>query len=82
MRLLTWIRETFQAEAVPLRGFFETPTVAGLAALTVQYEPRPGQTEKIAKFLQQLNAMSPEEVMTLRNKTMATEAAQNAVSKS
>ncbi|HZD95167.1 MAG TPA: amino acid adenylation domain-containing protein, partial [Candidatus Sulfotelmatobacter sp.] len=81
MRLLTWIRETFQAETVPLRGFFETPTVAGLVALTVKCEPRPGQTEKIAKFLQQLNAMSPEEVMTLRNKTMATEAAQNAVSK-
>jgi hypothetical protein len=55
--------------------------VAGLAALTVKCEPRPGQTEKIAKFLQQLNAMSPEEVMALRNKTMATEAAQNAVSK-
>jgi amino acid adenylation domain-containing protein/non-ribosomal peptide synthase protein (TIGR01720 family) len=82
MRLLTWIRESFQAEKVPLRGFFETPTVAGLAALTVKCEPRPGQTEKIAKFLQQLNAMSPEEVTTLRNKTMATEAAQNAASKS
>lgn len=81
MRLLTWTRETFQAETLPLRGFFEMPTVAGLAALTVKCESRPGQTEKIAKFLQQLNAMSPEEVMTLRNKTMATEAAQNAVSK-
>jgi hypothetical protein len=57
------------------------PTVAGLAALTVKCEPRPGQTEKIAKFLQQLNAMSPEEVMALRNKTMAAETAQNAVSK-
>jgi len=51
MRLMTWIRETFQVETVPLRGFFETPTVAGLAALTIKCEPRPGQTEKIANFL-------------------------------
>jgi hypothetical protein len=81
MRLMTWVRETFQVEAASLRGFFETPTVAGLAALTVTCEARPGQTEKIAKFLQQLDAMSPEEVMTLRTKHMADEAAQNAVSK-
>src|SRR5207248_3868749 len=53
------LHETLQAEAVPLRGFFETPTIAGLAALTVACEARPGQTEKIAKFLQQLDAMSP-----------------------
>jgi amino acid adenylation domain-containing protein len=82
MRLMTWIRETFQVETVPLRGFFETPTVAGLAALTVKCEPHPGQTEKIAKFLQQLDAMSPEEVMTLRTKHGASEAVQNAVPKS
>ncbi|HEV3316175.1 MAG TPA: amino acid adenylation domain-containing protein [Candidatus Angelobacter sp.] len=81
MRLMTWVRETFQVEAASLRGFFETPTVAGLAALTITCEARPGQTEKIAKFLQQLDAMSPEEVMTLRTKHMAIEAAQNAVSK-
>ena len=81
MRLMTWVHETLQAEAVPLRGFFETPTIAGLAALTVACEARPGQTEKIAKFLQQLDAMSPEELMTFRTKYMASEAAQNAVSK-
>ena len=44
-------------------------------------EVRPGQTEKIAKFLQQLDAMSPEELMTFRTKYRASEAAQNAVSK-
>jgi amino acid adenylation domain-containing protein len=81
MRLMTWVRETFQVEAAPLREFFETPTVAGLSALAVACEARPGQTEKIAKFLQQLDAMSPEEVMSLRKKHMANEAAQNAVSR-
>ena len=81
MRLMTWVRETFQVEAVPLRGFFETPTIAGLAALTVRCEPRPGQTEKIARFLQQLDAMSSEELMTFKAKYTTKEAAQNAVSK-
>jgi len=81
MRLMTWAHETFQSEAVPLRGFFETPTIAGLAALIVACEPRPGQTEKIAKFLRQLDAMSPQEVMTLRTKHTAHEAAHNVVAK-
>jgi len=78
MRLMTWARETFQVETLPLRKFFETPTIAGLAALTLCCEVRPGQTEKIAKFLQQLHAMSPEEVITFRTKYMESEAAQNA----
>jgi len=81
MRLITWTRETFQVETIPLREFFETPTIAGLAALSVRCEVQPGQTEKIAKFLQQLNAMSAEQVMTLRAKHMEQEAAQNAVTK-
>jgi hypothetical protein len=81
MRLMTWVNEAFQVEAVSLRGFFETPTVAGLAALVIACDPHPGQTEKIAKFLQQLDAMSPEELMVLREKNMADAAARNAVSK-
>jgi amino acid adenylation domain-containing protein/non-ribosomal peptide synthase protein (TIGR01720 family) len=81
MRLMTWLRDTFQVEGMPLRGFFETPTIAGLAALTVRHEAHPGQTEKIARFLQHLNDMSPEEVMTFRAKHMENAAAQNAVSK-
>ncbi|HEY6349972.1 MAG TPA: non-ribosomal peptide synthase/polyketide synthase [Candidatus Angelobacter sp.] len=81
MRLMTWTRETFQVEAIPLREFFETPTIAGLAALSVRYEARSGQTEKIASFLQQLDAMSAEQVMTLRSKDMEQQAAQSAVSK-
>jgi amino acid adenylation domain-containing protein/non-ribosomal peptide synthase protein (TIGR01720 family) len=81
MRLMTWARETFQIETLPPREFFEDPTIAGLAALTVRCEARPGQTEKIARFLQQLDAMSPEEVMAFRTKSMEPEAAQNAVSR-
>jgi hypothetical protein len=80
MRLITWVRETFQTEAIPLRGFFETPTIAGLAALVVGCEARPGQAEKIAKFLRQLDAMSAEEVLTIRAKHIEKEAAQNAAS--
>jgi hypothetical protein len=73
MRLMTWAHETFQSEAVLLRGFFETPTIAGLATLIVACEPLAGQTEKIAEFLQQLDAMSPQEIMTLRTKHGARE---------
>jgi AMP-binding enzyme/Phosphopantetheine attachment site/AMP-binding enzyme C-terminal domain len=80
MRLMTWTRETFQVEAAPLREFFETPTIAGLANLAVRHAASPGQTEKIAEFLQQLDTMSPEEVMAFR-KHMNPKAAQSAVSK-
>jgi amino acid adenylation domain-containing protein/non-ribosomal peptide synthase protein (TIGR01720 family) len=68
MRLMTWLRETFQVETIPLRDFFATPTIAGVATLVVRCEARPGQSEKIAKFLQHLNAMSAEEVLAMRAK--------------
>jgi amino acid adenylation domain-containing protein len=68
MRLMTWLRETFQVETIPLRDFFATPTIAGVATLVVRCEARPGQSEKIAKFLQRLNAMSAEEVLAMRAK--------------
>lgn len=46
---------------IPLRRFFERPTVEGLAAELIAAEPKPGQATAIAAALLQLRAMSPEE---------------------
>ena len=46
----------------PLQQFFATPTVAELAQAVITYEATPGRTEKIARMLQHLTAMSPEDV--------------------
>jgi amino acid adenylation domain-containing protein len=60
-RLLALAEETFKVE-LPLRLFFESATVEGMASAMVSHEAKPGQTEKIAKLLKRLEAMSEEEV--------------------
>jgi acyl-coenzyme A synthetase/AMP-(fatty) acid ligase/acyl carrier protein len=60
-QLLSRTRETFQVE-VPLRAFFDAPTVAGLAETLVRYEPAPGRTAAVARLCQQIDAMSEEEI--------------------
>jgi surfactin family lipopeptide synthetase C len=47
---------------LPLRSFFETPTVEKLSDLIITLERKPGQTERIARILNKIDAMSPEDV--------------------
>jgi len=47
---------------LPLHRFFEVPTVEKLSALMNTLEHRPGQTERIARILNRIDAMSPEDV--------------------
>ncbi len=42
---------------LPLRAFFDAPTVAGVAEALVRYEPRPGHVATVARILQDIEAM-------------------------
>ncbi|HEU0079357.1 MAG TPA: non-ribosomal peptide synthetase, partial [Longimicrobiaceae bacterium] len=55
------IQEAFRTE-LTIRRFLEAPTVAELAALLVELEPRPGQAEKIATLYNRIHGMSTTEV--------------------
>jgi len=59
-QVISRVREAMQVE-VPLRTLFEAPTVAELSQSLIANEARPGQTEKIAKVLQRIRSMSPED---------------------
>ncbi|HVR95613.1 MAG TPA: amino acid adenylation domain-containing protein [Thermoanaerobaculia bacterium] len=55
------VRRTFRVE-VPLRAYFESPTVERLAQVVVAHETQPGQSEKIALALQKVKSMSAQQV--------------------
>lgn len=50
---------------MPLRSFFEMPTVAGIARSLLTMEQSSGQIQKIAEIWQRINKMSGEEVQEL-----------------
>ncbi|HVR95700.1 MAG TPA: condensation domain-containing protein, partial [Thermoanaerobaculia bacterium] len=62
-RIVSRVRQTFGLK-LPLRAFLdlEVPTVAGMARLVVEHEPKPGQSEKLARVLQEVQRMSGEQV--------------------
>ena len=66
MQIVSRIARLFRA-TLPLRRFFEQPTIAGVAAELVVTEPKTGQTEAIARALIKLRSMSPEERQARRN---------------
>jgi amino acid adenylation domain-containing protein len=61
IQLITRMRDVFDVE-VPLREFFDEPTVGQLAQRLLDTEPVPGQTERIAAIAHQIGTMSPEEL--------------------
>ena len=60
-QIISQLRSVFQV-TLPLQQFFATPTVAEQARAVIMHEAMPGRTEKIARMLQRLIAMSPEDV--------------------
>jgi surfactin family lipopeptide synthetase C len=63
-QLVSRLCELFQME-LPLRAVFETPTISGLAQRMLQEETQPGEFEKIADLLQQLDEISDEEAQEM-----------------
>jgi len=51
---------------LPLRRFFEAPTVAGVARALAELEPKPGQAATIARLYLKAQQMTPEERERLR----------------
>ncbi len=62
IQAISRLRETFQVE-LPLRSLlFETPTVAGIAAVIAQNQPQPEELEEMAELLAEVKRLSPDEV--------------------
>ncbi|NMF64063.1 non-ribosomal peptide synthetase [Brasilonema octagenarum UFV-E1] len=64
-QVLSRLRDIFQVE-LPLHVLFEATTVAKLSQHLIALERKPGQTEKIAQIIQNIEAMSGEDI----NKTL------------
>ncbi len=67
MQVMARIRKVFQAE-LSLRTVFEATTVALLAQAIIQNETEPGLSERKARLLRKLEAMSPAEKEALKNR--------------
>jgi hypothetical protein len=66
-QLISSLRETFQVE-LPLRSFFQAPTIAGLTATLFEVPERRKRVEKIAELLRSIAPYSEQEVEVLLGK--------------
>jgi acyl carrier protein len=64
-RIAVQVSKIFRV-TLPLRRFFETPTVAGVARVVEALEGKPGQTAQIARLFLKAQRMTPEEREHLR----------------
>jgi amino acid adenylation domain-containing protein len=71
MRCLSAMRSLFRME-VPLRVLFETADLEELARALKSFEDQPGKLEKVARVLQKVRGISPEELRNeLRQKRLS-----------
>jgi len=61
MRVVARVRKTFGV-SLPLRSLMEMATVAQLAVLVAEHEPKPGHAERVARAHRKLQSMSADEV--------------------
>jgi amino acid adenylation domain-containing protein len=68
IRTISALRSTFKME-MSIRMLFDSPTVAEFAQAMLAHQKKPGQVEKIANLLMQIEAMSDDEIKaTLQEK--------------
>jgi amino acid adenylation domain-containing protein/non-ribosomal peptide synthase protein (TIGR01720 family) len=60
MRVISSIRYIFKID-LPVSKIFERPTIEGVARALETAEPSPGQIERIARIVERIKRMSPEE---------------------
>jgi amino acid adenylation domain-containing protein len=63
-QLVSRLRKTFQV-SLPLRQFFESPTVAAISQTLVAGEIKPGQTERVATLIKKVENLSTEDLEEL-----------------
>jgi len=66
-QVVSRVRKMFQVD-LPLRKFFESPTVAAFAQLLIADEPEHGQAERIATLMKKIESLSTDEVENLLSK--------------
>src|SRR5205085_8446459 len=61
VQVVARLREAFQVD-LPLRDFFDTPTVAELAAVLTGSQPQPEQLDEAERLLREIESLPPDQV--------------------
>lgn len=72
-RVVARIRKMFNAE-LPLRNFFENPTVAEIAEFLKSHEPVPGRMEEMMVLIRKIESLSTDDLEELLRRKKAKEA--------